>query len=129
MLPDDRVSFDRRRSERVSRNINVFVYGHTQNRKPFHEEAVTLEISSGGALLTLAADVFVGQKLLLTNIANREEMECCVVRFERNGQQKIVAMEFPESVPDFWQPGIGHADNGVGRSQFGSTFGGPSPSE
>jgi hypothetical protein len=126
MRPHDRASLDRRRSERLARNVSVFVYGHTPNRKPFHEEATTLEISSRGSLLTLAANVFVGQKLLLTNIANREETECSVVRFTPRNQQKIVAVEFAESVPDFWQPGNGHAENDAGQSQFGSTLGGPS---
>jgi hypothetical protein len=95
---------ERRRSKRFLCQVRVFVYGHAPGKKPFHEEATTLEVSSHGGLLTLAANVSVGQKLLLTNVANREERECRVVRFTpKHRQKREVAIEFARSAPDFWQ--------------------------
>lgn len=109
-MPDDTVSFERRRSERFPRNVSVFVYGYTASQKPFHEESTTVDVSSRGGLLALAANVFVGQKLLLTNIANCEEQQCSVVRFARKCHQKVVAIVFEQAVPDFWQTQTGQSD-------------------
>jgi hypothetical protein len=97
-------TMERRRSERFTHRACVFAYSHAPGESPFHEEATTLEVSSHGGLLTLAANVSVGQKLLLTNIANQEERECYVVRFTcKHGQKRDVAIEFTRSAPDFWQ--------------------------
>lgn len=99
---------DRRRSKRFVRQVRVFVYGHAPGNPPFHEEATTLEVSSHGGLLTLAASVIVGQKLLLTNMANREEQECRIVRFTpKHDQKREVAVEFAQSAPGFWQTHAG----------------------
>ena len=70
---------ERRRSERSLNRAYVFAYSHPPGQSPFHEEATTLDVSPHGGLLLLAADVFVGQKLLLTNVANQHERECYVV--------------------------------------------------
>jgi PilZ domain len=95
---------ERRRSKRFLCQVRVFVYGHAPGKKAFHEDATTLEVSSHGGLLILAANVSVGQKLLLTNVANREERECRVVRFTpKHRQKREVAIEFARSAPDFWQ--------------------------
>ena len=95
---------ERRRSERFLHRVSVFAYVHAPGENPFHEEATTSEVSSHGGLLTLTANVCVGQKLLLTNVASQEERECYVVRFTRKDRQKgDVAVEFAQSTPDFWQ--------------------------
>ena len=95
---------ERRRSERFARRIDVFAYSHTPGGNPFHQEAVTLEVSSHGGLLSLAANVFVGQKLLLTNIVSQDERECYVVRFTRQESQiREVAIAFTNPAADFWQ--------------------------
>jgi len=95
---------ERRRSERILRRMSVFAYSHAPGENPFHEEATTLEVSSHGGLLILTENVFVGQKLLLMNIASQDERECHVVRFTHNHLQKReVAVEFTRSAPDFWQ--------------------------
>jgi hypothetical protein len=97
-------SVERRRSKRFVQRVRVFAYSHAPDESPFHEEATTLEVSAHGGLLALGAEVCVGQKLLLTNIANQEERECRVVRFGRKHYQKgDVAVEFAQSAPDFWQ--------------------------
>jgi hypothetical protein len=95
---------ERRRSERILCRVGVFAYSHVPGASPFHEETTTLEVSSHGGLLTLAASIFVGQKLLLTNIANQDERECRVVRFtHKHDEKREVAIEFTESSHDFWQ--------------------------
>jgi hypothetical protein len=100
---------ERRRSKRFLHRVRVFAYSHAPGETPYHEEAATLEVSSHGGLLTLAANVFVGQKLLLTNIDNQHEQECYVVRFARkHRQKKEVAVEFTQSAPDFWQTRTEH---------------------
>lgn len=104
MVRDGAASFERRRGERSLRSVRVLVYGHAPGEEPFHEESSTLEIGSCGGLIVLEKEVFVGQKLLLTNIHNLKEHECKVVRFTSKSRQKIVAVEFPSSVPEFWEP-------------------------
>ncbi len=102
-------TMDRRRSKRFPHRACVFVYSHSLGESPFHEEATTFEVSSHGGLLTLAANVSVGQKLLLTNIASQEALECYVVRFTRKHRNKRdVAIEFTRSAPDFWQTRTEH---------------------
>lgn len=97
-------TLERRRSERFLHHVCVFVYSHAPGESPFHEETTTLDVSLHGGLLTLAANIYVGQKLLLTNIANQEERECYVVRFKRKrDQERDVAIEFTRAAPDFWQ--------------------------
>ena len=108
-------TMERRRSERFPHRACVFAYSHAPGESPFHEEATTLEVSSHGGLLTLAANVSVGQKLLLTNIANQEERECYVVRFTgKRGQKRDVAIEFTRSAPDFWQTRTDATRNAAG---------------
>jgi len=100
-------TFERRRSERFLRPVCVFAYSHAPGESPCYEEVMTSEVSSHGGLLSLAADVYVGQKLLLTNMANQEERECYIVRFTRKHPQKReVAIEFTQSGSDFWQTRI-----------------------
>ena len=95
---------ERRRSERLVLRVPVLAYGHAPGKKPFHEEVTTLEVSSHGGLLTFAAKVWVGQKLLLMNITNQEEQECHVVRLGlKRRKKRDVAIEFTRPAPDFWQ--------------------------
>lgn len=125
MAPDGVVSFERRRSERSLCSVRVFVYGHAPGEKPFHEESTTLEISSRGGLLVLREDVFVGQKLLLANIRSHYEQECTVVRFASKNHQKIVAVEFAPSAPDFWGLDNRPPKNVIDRTHWDSALLGP----
>lgn len=94
---------ERRRSERLLLRVPLLVYGHAPGKEPFHEKARTLEISSHGGLLTVVTRVWVGQKLLLTNIANQEERECHVVRLGvKHSEEREVAIEFTQPAPEFW---------------------------
>ena len=102
MVHDNTPPFERRRDERSLRSVRVLVYGHAPDEEPFHEESSTLEIGSRGGLMVLEKEVFVGQRLLLTNIYNLKEQECKVVRFVSKSRQKLVAIEFASSAPEFW---------------------------
>ena len=83
--------------------VDVLVYGHTKDSEPFWEEPDTRVLNAHGALITLAADVRVGQKLILTNIATREEQECRVVHLgEKYGHKTEVGIEFVRAAPKFW---------------------------
>ena len=104
MARNETTSFERRRGERSLHSVRVLIYGHAPGDEPFHEESVTLEIGSRGGLMVLEKEVFVGQKLLLTNVDSFKEQECKVVRFISKSHQKIVAVEFDSSAPEFWGP-------------------------
>jgi len=95
---------DRRRSRRWVREVSVFVYGHDQEKEPFHEEAHTLNVNENGALLLLSVPVQKGQRLLLTNQRTQKEQDCRVI-FLRTEQVETIAagIAFPEANPDFWQ--------------------------
>jgi PilZ domain len=96
---------ERRRGERTACRVRVFIYGHAPDEEePFYEEATTSNVSACGGTITVAANVSVGQKLLLTNTVTQENQECRVVRCTRNGHTKCeVAFEFAQSAPTFWQ--------------------------
>jgi len=94
---------DRRRSARLALCVPVFVYGHAHGEEPFHEETKTLRVNAHGGLLTLAASVKRGQKLLLTNKVTQKEQECHVVYLGPKHPKKIdVGIEFTRPTPDFW---------------------------
>ena len=86
----------------------LFVYGYEQAgpeaQEPFHEEAYSAVVSDRGALLIMATEVPVGQKLLLTNKATEAEQECHVVRVgRRNGPSIPIGVEFDSPSPLFWR--------------------------
>jgi hypothetical protein len=95
---------DRRRSRRWSLDIPVYVYGHSQGKEPFHEEAHTLRVNASGALLLLSAPVRMGQKLLLTNSLTQREQDCSVVFIGTKRSRTVeTAVAFPLTNPGFWQ--------------------------
>jgi hypothetical protein len=79
------------------------VYGYTSENEPFHEGTEALHVNPCGGLITLNSPVVHGQALILINKANEKEQKCHVV-CERSGylNRVIVAVGFPEPVPDFW---------------------------
>jgi hypothetical protein len=105
---------DRRRSQRWTMDITVFVYGHGPGMEPFHEEAHTLRVNANGGLLRLGAPVHKGQRLLLTNKLTQTEQECCVVFVGQRHTRTVEAgVAFSVPNPDFWQlptpPEVGNA--------------------
>jgi len=94
---------DRRGSRRMAMDIGVYVYGHGPGTVPFHEEAHTLRVNAGGALLLLSVPVEQGQQLLLTNTLTEQEQPCRVVYLGTRRTRTIEAgVAFTNPNPDFW---------------------------
>ncbi len=95
---------DRRHSKRVELNVPLFVYGANVFKQPFHEEAFTLDLNDGGCLMSLAEEVFLGQRLCLTNTENQAERECRVVHVSKRFQGRLrIGVTFFQADPEFWQ--------------------------
>jgi hypothetical protein len=97
---------DRRKSRRWKRDVPVYVYGHAPGpgSEPFHEEAHTLNVNAGGALLLLSVPVQEGQVLLLTNQLTQREQDCRVVHLGPQHSRTVEAgVAFPTTNLDFWQ--------------------------
>jgi hypothetical protein len=94
---------ERRRAARVTVKAPVFVYGWTSN-EPFSEMTESLNISSLGGLLPLAAKVVPAQKLILINADSNAELPCRVARAIRTaGGETMIGVEFSQSSAQFWQ--------------------------
>ena len=97
---------ERRRSERLPVRVTLLVCGRSAGKGSFKEETVTLSINSHGALLALAANVAIGQRLLLMNPQTWDEVEVRVSRLAALYDERTqVAVEFAHPAPQFW--GIG----------------------
>lgn len=100
---DNKIEFERRRTERVPLDVPVFVYGRGDRNEPFHEETHSLVVNADGALLILSSKVKFGQELWLTNPATRDERSCRVVRIAKQMWKRAeVAVAFAEPAPAFW---------------------------
>lgn len=94
---------ERRGSERRLRQVPVFVYGHSAQGLPFHEETHMTCVNDGGGMAALAAPVAPGQKLILVHLGTQAEQSCRVVRIQNGDAQASVALAFPEMRRDFWE--------------------------
>lgn len=94
---------DRRRSQRLLKFVPLVVRGASAGNKTFWEDTFTVNISTHGALVVLAAKVGVGQKLVLMNPENWQEEDVRVARLGTfDGTRTQVGIEFMQAVPDFW---------------------------
>ena len=101
-----RVGFgpERRRSERLSRDVPLLVRGESIESGPFEEETFTTKVSAHGALFILATKVVLGQKLVLKNLETQEETPGSVASFgSPYGGLAQVAIEFRGPAPEFWR--------------------------
>jgi hypothetical protein len=97
---------ERRRSERLPLRVTLLVCGRSAGKGSFKEETVTLSINSHGALLALAANVAIGQRLLLMNPQTWDEVEVRVSRLAALYDERTqVAVEFAHPAPQFWAIG------------------------
>jgi hypothetical protein len=98
---------DRRKSRRLPLDVSVYVYGHGPGKETFHEEAHTLNVSDGGALLLLSVPVEKGQVILLTNQITEQETDCRVVYLGTKHSRTVeTGIVFPRNNPEFWQPHV-----------------------
>ena len=92
-----------RRSRRVRAQLPVVVQGKLTDETPFEDPTRAIVLSAHGCLLTLSASVRLGEKLILRNIANREEQDCRVVFLgEKQGGRTEVGLRFKTAAPQFW---------------------------
>lgn len=99
--PGDRS--DLRRSQRVNAQLPVVVQGQSKDQTPFVDPTRAVVLNAHGCLITLATSVRLGQKLVLQNVANREEQHCRVVFLgENQGGRTEVGLSFGTAAPRFW---------------------------
>jgi hypothetical protein len=100
---DPLLLFEHRDGERVRVSLPVFVYGHSLEHEPFYESSELLFMNSLGGLITLQSTVAPGQKLLLTNKSNQEEVGCRVVGVRSKYLQRFaIAIAFEQPLSDSW---------------------------
>jgi hypothetical protein len=92
-----------RRSARVLMDVPVVICGQSGDRRDFREETFTVTVSAHGALLMLAANVSLGQKILMINPTNSDEREARIAyRGPIHAGLCQVAVEFNKPSPEFW---------------------------
>ena len=99
----DKGRIDLRRSQRVHAQLPVVVQGKSSNETPFADPTRATVLSAHGCLLTLSAAVVLGNRLLLRNVATREEQDCRVVYLgAQQGGRTEVGLRFKAAAPQFW---------------------------
>jgi len=111
----NRVRFDfRRRSQRVPAQLPVVVEGKLTDETPFADPTRAIMLSAHGCLITLPTSIRLGDRLILRNIATREEQDCRVVYLgekqdcrvvylgEKQGGRTEVGLRFKTAAPQFW---------------------------
>jgi len=97
---------ERRRSQRFHHIMPLVIRGDSAEDKTFWEDTFTLSISAHGALVVLAAEVTLGQRLLLMNPQNWDERKVRVARVAAfDGRVAQVGIEFTQPAPEFWPVG------------------------
>ena len=95
---------NRRRSQRVLMRIPVRVSGRVGTAEAIEEETHTVAISAHGAMITLAAPVYRGQRFTLLNVQTRESLECDVVHISKTAAPQVqVGLEFLLPNAAFWR--------------------------
>src|ERR1700674_947467 len=94
---------NRRRSQRVLMTIPIRVSGQSGAGLSFEEETHTRAISAHGALILLSTQVHRGQRLTLSNVQTKAELECIVAHIGKHqSSQPQVGVEFMLPNPMFW---------------------------
>lgn len=100
---------ERRRSQRIHYIMPMVIRGDSAEGKTFWEDTFTLSINAHGALVVLAAEVTLGQRLLLMNPQNWDERKVRVARVARvtsfDGRVAQVGIEFEQPGLKFWPVG------------------------
>jgi len=91
-----------RRGARLTLDIALEIYGQGLDGKIFREETRTRVISEHGALVSLDAEVAVGQTIVLVCKRGVEEMHCRVVSREFEKGEYHVGLTFLDPSPRFW---------------------------
>ena len=91
------------RADRVALQVPVLVRGRLGAPQAVREQTHTLFVFSRGAVISLAADIQVGEKLVLINLKSGKEVECQVVSIHRpKTGTKEVEIGFTQPALQFW---------------------------
>ena len=99
----NQVRFDLRRSRRVPAQLPVVAQGKLTGKTLFVDPTRAVVLSAHGCLITLSAYVRLGERVILRNVANREEQDCRVVYLgEKQGGRTEVGLRFKTAAAEFW---------------------------
>jgi PilZ domain len=94
---------NRRRSQRVLMSVPVRLSGQADVGSHFEEATQTVAISAHGALVLVSKQVYRGQRLTLSNVQTKAELECVVAHIAKYQNSKPqVGVEFLLPNPIFW---------------------------
>jgi hypothetical protein len=93
-----------RSSPRISIHIPVMAYGWSHEEISFHENTTTLLVNASGGLITLRANVRVGDTMFVVNQSTQAEQECRVAYVGPEFEGKLrVGFAFKRQAPSFWK--------------------------
>ena len=104
------VAKNRRRSERVTIQIEVSVSGYNSEEVRFTERTTTIQISAFGCLVTLKTPISRGKRVALTNLQTKRTVECLVAYHEDSGAEMRVGLAFITLNQQFWPVEFGAVD-------------------
>jgi len=99
---------DQRSSPRIPARISVLVEGRDRAHKPFSEPTSTLLINHGGALIALAAELELNDRLTISNQQNGKKSACRVAWrsvSQLNGRWSY-GIALLDAEGDFWEAGV-----------------------
>ncbi len=92
-------------------DVPIVIRGESADRQTFREETFTVTVSAHGALLMLASDVVLGQKIVVINPLNKDEREGRIAyRGPLHAGLSQVAVEFTQPSPEFWPVSVAPLD-------------------
>jgi hypothetical protein len=96
---------DLRSSPRIPARITVLMEGRDRSHKPFTEETATLLINHGGALIALAAELDLNDRLSIKNLQTGNAAQCRVAWrsvAQLNGRWSY-GIALIDAEGDFWE--------------------------
>jgi hypothetical protein len=96
---------ERRIAPRLELDIDLTVYGHSDEAGTFYEQATAISGNANGGVFLVAIPVTEGQELLLINNRASQEQICTVVGVRiRDIRTSEVSANFPQPNDEFWKP-------------------------
>ena len=95
---------DHRASPRIPARIPLLAEGRDRSHKPYAEETTTLLINDGGALIALAAEIELNDRLCVTNQQTGQKANCRVAwrSVSQLSGRWSYGIALTEPVADFW---------------------------
>ena len=92
-----------RRSARVLLDVPVVIRGESPEERGFREETFTVTVSANGALVMLAAEVSLGQRVMLRKLTDSIEIQgrIAYVGMPHAGLTQV-GIELDQPSPEFW---------------------------